>query len=36
MLDELEEAFDELNKSIAPWLEKKALFPGANLRTCSF
>ena len=29
MLDELEEAFDELNKSIAPWLEKKALFPDA-------
>ena len=29
LLDELEEAFNELNTAINPWLEKKALFPAA-------
>lgn len=29
LLDELEEAFNELHSALAPWLEKKALFPAA-------
>lgn len=29
LLNELEEAFNELNSAMAPWLEKKALFPAA-------
>jgi hypothetical protein len=29
LLDELEEAFNELNAAMAPWLERKALFPAA-------